>query len=251
MTPSNPSRRPVSPFTWIGIIVAILATLLAVSSGFGTRFGWWPFPTGLRLLWIAGYAGLAAAILSLIGAIKSRPSTGRAGLMRSIAGFTIGCAIAGILGIWVLTAKRVPMIHDISTDLENPPPFVAILARRKDAPNPSAYGGPEVKAKQRAGYPNLGPLTLTVPPDEAFRRALDAARRMGWELVSYNEPEGRIEATDTTFWFGFKDDVVVRVTAFPGGSRIDVRSVSRVGRSDVGTNARRIASYLKHIDRRS
>jgi uncharacterized protein (DUF1499 family) len=72
---------------------------------------------------------------------------------------------------------------------------------------------------------------------------------MGWQIVDANASEGRIEATDTTFWFGFKDDIVIRVAATSGGSRIDVRSVSRVGRSDVGTNAKRIRCYLKRLTR--
>ena len=67
---------------------------------------------------------------------------------------------------------------------------------------------------------------------------------MGWDLVASDPASGRIEATDTTFWFGFKDDIVIRVAAAPGGSRVDIRSLSRVGVSDVGTNAARIRKYL-------
>ena len=142
-----------------------------------------------------------------------------------------------------------PFIHDVTTDLENPPPFVAILPLRASAPNTAEYGGPEVAAQQRAGYPDLGPLTLQVPPEQAFSRALAAGRDMGWEIVANEPTEGRIEATATTLWFGFKDDVVVRVTPTNGGSRIDVRSVSRVGKSDVGANAERITAYLARIAR--
>ena len=83
-------------------------------------------------------------------------------------------------------------------------------------------------------------LSDELPPDRAFEPALSAAREMGWEIVDAASKDGRIEATDTTFWFGFKDDVVIRITPTPEGSRIDVRSLSRVGRSDVGTNAKRI-----------
>jgi len=86
-----------------------------------------------------------------------------------------------------------------------------------------------------------------VPPPVAFSRALEAAERMGWTLVANNPAEGRIEATDTTFWYGFKDDIVIRVTPAGAGSRVDVRSVSRVGRSDIGTNARRVRRYLAKL----
>jgi uncharacterized protein (DUF1499 family) len=86
-----------------------------------------------------------------------------------------------------------------------------------------------------------------VPPDVAFDKALAAAREMGWDIVDAKPAEGRIEATDTTFWFGFKDDVVIRISPTSEGSRIDVRSVSRVGRSDIGTNAKRIRAYLEKL----
>ncbi|MBI3800690.1 MAG: DUF1499 domain-containing protein, partial [Deltaproteobacteria bacterium] len=96
-------------------------------------------------------------------------------------------------------------------------------------------------------YPTLGPLILQIPPQQAFERALAAASAMKWDIVAVEPPDGRIEATATTFWFGFKDDIVVRVTPTAGGSRIDVRSVSRVGRSDVGTNAQRIEAYFAKL----
>jgi uncharacterized protein (DUF1499 family) len=148
---------------------------------------------------------------------------------------------------WKQRADRVPPIHDITTDLADPPAFEAVLPLRQDAPNPSEYGGDSIAAQQREAYPDLGPLTLDLPLDAAFRRAQEAARDMGWEIVDSDPARGRIEATATTPWFGFKDDVVVRVRPEDGGSRVDVRSVSRVGRSDVGTNARRIREYLEEL----
>jgi uncharacterized protein (DUF1499 family) len=101
--------------------------------------------------------------------------------------------------------------------------------------------------QQREGYPDLAPVTLSLPPEQAFDRALTVAQDDGWEIVTADRTAGRIEATDTTFWFGFKDDVVVRLTPWGTGTRVDVRSVSRVGRSDVGTNARRITSFLEAV----
>ena len=97
---------------------------------------------------------------------------------------------------------------------------------------------------QRHGYPDLVPRILARPPGEVFALALAAAKEMNWEIVAAVPEEGRIEAMATTFWFGFTDDVVVRVAAHEKGSRLDVRSVSRVGRSDIGVNARRIREFL-------
>jgi uncharacterized protein (DUF1499 family) len=144
-------------------------------------------------------------------------------------------------------ARRVPPIHDITTDLDRPPKFVAVLPLRAGAPNPATYGGSEVADAQRRSYPDIKPLLLGVPAGAAYSRALASARGMGWELVASDSTTGRIEATATTPWFGFKDDVVVRVRPEGPGSRIDVRSVSRVGKSDVGANAQRIRTYLADV----
>jgi len=159
----------------------------------------------------------------------------------------LGLVTAWVPWSWKNKAGSVPPIHDITTDTASPPAFQAVLPLRADAPNPSEYGGDSIAQQQREAYPDIEPVLLDVPPAQAFQRALEAAREMGWEIVSAEPAEGRIEATDTTFWFGFKDDVVVRVEPAAGGSRVDVRSVSRVGRSDVGTNAERIRDYLAKI----
>jgi uncharacterized protein (DUF1499 family) len=137
-----------------------------------------------------------------------------------------------------------PPIHDITTDTQNPPEYVAVLALRANAPNTTVYGGEKIASQQREAYPDLQPVMLKVPPAQAFERALAAVRKMGWDVVGADATAGRIEATDTTFWFGFKDDVVVRVRPADGGSRVDVRSLSRVGVGDAGTNAKRIRAFL-------
>ena len=243
-------RYPFSPFALIGFTLAVLAALTAMLSGFGSRWGLWYFRTGFVILRWAAYVGIAAALISLIGVILTWPTTFRRGFLLSIFGLIIGILVLGVPYCHWRTAQRVPAIHDITTDTENPPRFVSILPLRKNAPNPSEYGGHEIAAQQRAAYPDLAPAALSVPPDKAYKRALAAARKMGWVIVDANAVEGRIEATDTTFWFGFNDDIVIRITPADQGSRVDVRSVSRVGKSDVGMNARRIRKYLKELKQR-
>lgn len=150
----------------------------------------------------------------------------------------------------IILARTVPPIHDISTDLENPPAFVAIAPLRQGAANPPEYAGPDTAKIQREapGYADIQPVILGVPPAEAFARALKAAKEMpDWQVVDANEAEGRIEATATTFWLRFKDDIVIRVTAHEKGARVDIRSKSRVGRSDVGRNAQRIRAYIAKL----
>jgi uncharacterized protein (DUF1499 family) len=140
-----------------------------------------------------------------------------------------------------------PRIHDITTDTDHPPQFVALLAVRQKAPNGTAYGGARIAQAQKAAYPDIAPARLGTPPDQAFDRALDAAQRMGWKIIAADKAEGRIEATATTFWLRFKDDVVIRIAAAGSGSRLDIRSMSRVGRNDFGANAKRIRAFLQQL----
>jgi len=138
----------------------------------------------------------------------------------------------------------VPRIHDITTDVENPPAFVAIAALRVGVENPSAYAGGATAEAQQKAYPEIKPLHLAAAPADVFKAALAAARGFGWEVAAAVPAEGRIEVTATSFWYGFKDDVVIRIAAEGQGARVDMRSESRVGRSDFGVNARRVAAFL-------
>jgi uncharacterized protein (DUF1499 family) len=234
----------VSAFARAGSLLALLAGIAAVSSGLGTRYEAWNFHTGLGILRGAAYGGAAATVLSLAGIISSLfPVNGRS-VRLGFYGLVFGLILVAIPWYWAEKAKRVPPIHDITTDIQHPPKFVTILPLRKDASNPPDYGGPQVAAHQLKAYHDIVPLFLKTPPDRAFEKALAVARGMGWTIVDDNSDKGRIEATDTTFWFGFKDDIVIRVEKKDSGSRVDIRSVSRVGISDIGTNAERIRRFL-------
>lgn len=228
-------------------MAAIVSGLAAVLSGTGTRFEFWNFRTGLTMLRWAAYGGLASAVLSLIGLVAGLRSAASRSVIISLLGFFLGAALVAVPLNWLRIAKSVPPIHDITTDTSNPPQFAAILPLRKNALNPPEYGGLAVAAKQLKAYPDIVPLMLNISPDMAFDKALSIARKMGWKIIDGNQSEGRIEASDTTFWFGFKDDIVIRITRADSGSRIDIRSVSRVGKSDVGANAKRIRGFLREM----
>ncbi|HET8655262.1 MAG TPA: DUF1499 domain-containing protein [Longimicrobiaceae bacterium] len=229
----------------IAIVVAVLSILVLAFAGPGTRLGLWTFGTGLGLLRWAALIGIAGIVLTLLALIVTRPRGAGLGAL------VVALLLAGVAFFvpWrsLQRAKSVPPIHDITTDTQDPPEFSAVLALRADAPNSPVYGGESIAAMQRRAYPEIQPLHLDVATDTAFERALATAREMGWKIVSVDHTHGRIEATATTPWFGFKDDVVVRIRPDNGGSRVDVRSESRVGGSDVGTNAARIRAYLKRL----
>lgn len=138
-------------------------------------------------------------------------------------------------------------IHDITTDMNDPPAFVDVLPLRAGASNSGIYGGSAVAALQLAAYPDIVPADLAMTPAAAFAKSHTIASKMGWALVSVDSSSGRIEATATTRWFRFKDDVVIRVRPREGGSRVDLRSVSRIGKSDWGKNAARIRDFIKRL----
>jgi uncharacterized protein (DUF1499 family) len=148
----------------------------------------------------------------------------------------------------MMKARSVPPIHDISTDTTNPPDFYTIAALRKDAPNDLIYahdGSAEALAEmQMKAYPEIQSAKTDLSVTDSVNRAANILKAQGLEIVDSNPALGVVEATATTFWFGFKDDVVVRVTENDGMTVIDVRSVSRVGQSDIGANAARIQKFL-------
>lgn len=236
-----------------GVWLAAVGAAGAVASGLGTRFGLWHFSTGFTVLRWSALAGLAGAVIS-VGALAAAPLISTKGA--SGTGKAIGWALAGVVTgslaafipfSWQVSAQKVPPIHDITTDTENPPLFVKAVELRNETDNTLEYGDPMVGAMQKRAYPEVVPLIIDIPPGRAFDHALAVARDLGWEVVLADRNGLRIEAVDTTFWFGFRDDVVVRVTGRDGGARVDVRSVSRVGRSDIGANAERVTEFLERL----
>jgi len=235
---------------WLALLSAVAGLALLGLAGPGYRAGWFALGTALqRMLTWAAYAGVAALVLGVIGGLlNARRGTRRAVAIAGLA-VAIGAVAVGVPWRWQQTAQQVPRIHDITTDTITPPRFVEVAALRRElaVPNGLDYSD-EVARQQREGYPDIAPVFLDASPDQAYQRALDLVRSRGWDIVVADEAGDRIDATDATFWFGFKDDIAIRITAMPeGGSRVDIRSVSRVGRSDVGTNARRIREFLRDL----
>jgi len=239
-------KSSISWVVMLGAGLAVASALVLLAAPVGYRLGILPLRVALQtLLRWGAYGGIAAAVVSLAGLVVtlSRPREARRGVMLAAISLLVGLVLVGIPGRFRVGPPK-PPIHDITTDTREPPEYVAVLPLRVNAPNTTVYGGEKIAAQQREAYPDLQPLLLNVAPSQAFDRALTAVREMGWEPVAADAAAGRIEATDTTFWFGFKDDVVIRVRPADGGSRVDVRSLSRVGGGDAGTNAKRIRAYL-------
>jgi uncharacterized protein (DUF1499 family) len=236
--------RVASIVVHAGLALTVLGALSLLLAGLGSRWDWWDYRTAFVIFRFTLYGGLLVIVVVLAGLVLAcLDRTGRT-LLLSLVSLVLLLAVASVPVSHLRSAGRVPPIHDITTDLDDPPRFVAVLPLRREAPNSADHAGPALAAQQRAGYPDLGPARFAAPPAVVLSRATEAARALGWEIVATAPADGRLEATDRTRWFGFRDDVVVRVRPDGSGSRVDARSVSRVGRSDLGTNARRIERFL-------
>ena len=229
----------------IAFSVAAIAIVVLGAAGPVYRLGA-SLATAYEIMRWAAYIGLAASLIAAGSTVFSYRGRRWMGTLVSVLALIVGLTAIAIPMSWQRRAQRLPSIHDITTDLENPPTFEAILAKRVDAPN-RLDRTPQLSLLQKEGYPDLAPVTLPTAPATAFDRALRVAQSRGWEIVTADKSSGRIEATDTTRWFGFTDDVVVRLTPWGAATRVDVRSVSRHGLTDTGTNARRIRRFLAAI----
>jgi uncharacterized protein (DUF1499 family) len=244
---SDPSRANRAWRGWLAgpaLFLGLLSLLTLGAAPLSWREGWLRLSGSFGLLAVAALAAVLGAVLAAMAFIFAGRSFGPWRIILLIGVLLLG---AGYILLPVrLWLRHAPAIHDITTDTADPPALIAPLqARGAEHAATAAYGGPAIAAQQQKAYPDIAPLTLPLAPTKAFDLALTAARSMPrWRVTASDPASGRIEASQASFWFGFVDDIVIRVTAAANGSRIDIRSVSRQGRGDLGVNADRVRAYL-------
>ncbi len=231
----------------IGFILAVLCAAALVLSGLGYRLELWGYMGGFGIIKWAFKLSIAAVVLSIVGLVISSRRTG-ATLTMGLLGIIIGGMAVYVPWSWKQTLDAHPYIHDITTDLNDPPAFVVVASMRGEGDHPVTYDGPEVAAQQREAYPELQSLLVSADPATVFAAAKSVVESMGMEMVDASQSDLRIEATQTSMFYGFKDDIVVRIVAVPDATKVDVRSKSRVGRSDIGQNAKRIKKFLAKLE---
>ena len=234
-----------SRFVFAGACVAVLMLLVGA---LGSRYGLWPFLVGFYFL----FAGILVALICAIWGIAALVFLRGKGRIEARAPFVYGAMLSSLvlatMFVQFLDASRSPPIHDISTDLIDPPEFDQLIEVRGRNSNDLTYSD-EDRQQQAIAYPAIKTLRTGRDLNESFDRVIAVATSMGWEIVNSDRRAGIVESTATTFWFGFKDDVVIRIRAANGASLIDLRSVSRVGMSDLGANAARITRFLAAFER--
>jgi uncharacterized protein (DUF1499 family) len=226
------------------LIAGILALLLLLVSGPLYQAEILGLMNAFLAMRIALIVGAVAIVLALIQVVFMRKT-----ISWPVTGIAVLCAAVAIFVPLSMMnkAKSVPPIHDITTDLVNPPKFVAILALRANASNPAAYQGEEIASQQREAYPELQTQKYSQTTEQVFDAALAAVKHMGLDVVTADKTLGLIEAYDTTTWFGFVDDVVIRIQSAEQTTMLDARSKSRVGMSDIGKNAERLNALIAGV----
>lgn len=228
-------------------LVLLIAGAATVTAGpLGYRTGMLPLLPALGLVAVGLLATTWMFAKGVLWFLRRRASEQQQNLAAVVLALAAGVVVVPMATL--LPAVGAPVIHDVTTDTEDPPLFDAIVAIRGDTSNPLEYRGPELAATQRAAYPDIQPLVVGRPSDEVLDMSRAVAEELGWEIVTVDPDRGLMEATDTTYWFGFKDDVAVRLRQVDGdATRVDVRSISRVGGGDLGANAARIRRFLEAL----
>ena len=225
----------------IGAVVGLACLLIGA---LGAKLGMWGFQTGFLFLAVGVILATLCFFLGVIAFVLCTVKGFKAERGAVLTGVIISVVILALMGNQYSQAQAVPPIHNITTDTENPPQFDKIVALREAGQaNPLPLTDEVIEAQKKA-YPQLRSLVSTDSQAAMVAKAAQVVEQMGMELVATDTTQGLVEATDTTFWFGFKDDVVIRVLPEGSGSVVDVRSVSRVGQSDLGKNAQRISEIL-------
>jgi len=235
-------KKPVYKPAIFGFWLIVATILAAMTAPLGSRIGWWDYEFAAFILKWAAYIGIFASVLCLSGLVVARPGGRRRGIFYSLLGLIIVVPMILLLQSWKQAKLTMPPIQDITTNTENPPTFWY-------APNSRLYGGDSVSELQKEAYPDIQPLLLPISLGNSYALSIKVILDNGWQLWEPNFDEMHIEATETTFWFGFSDDIVIHITENNnGGSKIDIRSTSRFGSGgDGGTNANRIRSIFNDI----
>ena len=230
----------------IGLVIALINLLLAVGAPLARiSMDIAPmkaFPVFIQTIRI----GLLLAACGLLFTIISAFMKHSPGVKSALAMIVLGILPLGSVIATVGPGRfNSPMIHDITTDMVNPPEFNKLMELRTPGENPLEYGGEETAVQQRTAYPDIKPIFTSLDHSEALTRAVEVAGTLDWTLINVDSDNGVIEAYDTTRLFGFTDDVIIRIQPDGNGSKIDIRSVSRIGLGDIGMNATRIRQFIK------
>jgi fatty-acyl-CoA synthase len=256
----KPSLKATQTYLTVALVIAILPIASILIGAVVTKTGLMSWKIGFGLLTFKGppllaMVGLATGLIGLVLAlIVDAKSLWFKGLLPVVVTLAVMGGFAGLMN----KAKGVPMIHDVSTDWTTPLTFSpAVMTARGTESNPveadprgpgkDGVPGERVADLNAKACPEAKPIVLTSDAPEAFNKVKAALTGAGLTIVTDAPAQGRIEAVATSALYGFKDDVVARIAPAESGTRIDLRSISRVGISDLGANCKRITALRAAI----
>jgi uncharacterized protein (DUF1499 family) len=252
-------KRWAGRLTLLAAILCFGAVVVALIAALGSARGAWHFRLGFKLLEYALYAAAAGILVALIAAFFARRVKPRL-VMINLLAIVVAGAFVGFLGNQIRIARTMPRIHDVATNLDDYPRFYRLTVRADNLESVPDMGRRELaalpprerwKAVHREFYGDIAPIRVPWPVEETITRARRLAEERGWQIVTFDPANGILEAVDTSFFFRFKDNIVVRARPVNegGGTIVDMRSISRVGVSDIGVNARRVRGFLADLRR--
>jgi uncharacterized protein (DUF1499 family) len=244
--------KSLQQFSILFALTFALTGLIGVlSSGFGVRLEWWDFRIGFALLKWSVYALMFAAALAVLVA-ASTPAGTQWKDPRLLAPLTMALLVCVTPYVYKKRFELYPTVADATTNMADPPEFVALVPiREQTAENPLRYRHKEASALQLQYFPDLTTLQSDKSPEEVIADAQAVANQLSLQVIAAVPEEGRLEATDTTFWFGFKDDLIVRARSINGKTQVDIRSASRVGYFDGGLNAKRVRNFMQALHKQN
>lgn len=261
VTSSDASVQPRASKDILGYVVLIAgvgALVWGAVAAVGTAWGYWAYTSGLKGVACAFLLGIAAILIGLVQEWRVRKSNTPPLRARRWVGMLVALVYVGWIGAFFVKALTVPAIHDVSTDLANPPAFQTLQLRADNLDNVPGADDPKMRGltpEQRwamvhqKDYGDIRSVRVNEQAATVIAKAERLAKARGWDVAISMPAEGRLEATETSAFFQFKDDVVLRVRPSDTGegSIVDMRSVSRVGQSDLGMNAKRVRSFLADL----
>ena len=260
-TLSHASAQPRAQkdiFGYLVLTTGVGALVWGAVAAVGTGWGFWAYTSGLKGVAGAFLLGVAALLMGLVQEWRVRKSTTPPLRARRWVGMLVALVYVGWVGTFLVKALTVPAIHDISTDLADPPTFQTLQMRADNLDN--VPGADDAKMRgmtpeqrwamvHQKAYGDIRSVRVNEPVASVVAKAERLAKARGWDVAISLPEEGRLEATETSAFFQFKDDVILRVRPSDtgAGSIVDMRSVSRVGQSDLGMNAKRVRSFLADL----
>lgn len=245
-------RERISALAHWSIRLSLVSVPVLIIAAIGHRSGMLA-ATPTYAVMALGFSLAALGVIAAIAAFEGIWRDGRKGLGPAIRGLFVGLLVLSlpIAGAWKVVTY--PRLTDISTDLDNPPPYVFALADRPEDSRPVVDPTDEDADLQREAYPDIVPRHYPVGPGRVFDDASAIVAGRGWTLLGAKRPEepdetGRIEAVALSPIFGFRQAIVIRIEPDGEGTLVDMRSTARNGDHDLGANAERIRSFFVDLD---